>query len=76
MPVASLKLPPITQLSFSTTRAKDWDDILTAHKQEAVARTWTIREKRLGKHVMKLLDENSMTDNKKRKVNTAGSIQV
>ncbi|KAI0333500.1 Utp21-domain-containing protein [Cubamyces sp. BRFM 1775] len=54
IPIASLKFPPVSALSFSTTRSKDWDDILTAHTDEAVARTWTMKDKRLGKHVFTL----------------------
>lgn len=76
-PIANLKLPPITQLSFSTTRAKDWDDILTAHKQESVARTWSLREKKLGKRVMNLneADTSNRKDKRKKKV-PAGSVKV
>ncbi|KAF8643908.1 hypothetical protein AX16_008924 [Volvariella volvacea WC 439] len=50
IPIASLKFPPITSISYSTTRAKDWDDILTAHTDETFARSWTMQNKRLGKH--------------------------
>ncbi|KDQ61049.1 hypothetical protein JAAARDRAFT_152054 [Jaapia argillacea MUCL 33604] len=50
LPLSSLKYPPITSLAFSTTRAKDWDDVLTAHMDESVARTWTVSNKRVGKH--------------------------
>ncbi|RPD66386.1 Utp21-domain-containing protein [Lentinus tigrinus ALCF2SS1-7] len=57
IPIASLKFPPITALSYSTTRSKDWDDILTAHTDEAVARSWTMKDKRVGKHVFKVSGE-------------------
>ena len=50
IPVASLKLPAITALSYSTTRAKDWDDILTAHSDDTYSRTWSMPNKRKGKH--------------------------
>ncbi|CCM04722.1 uncharacterized protein FIBRA_06910 [Fibroporia radiculosa] len=50
IPIASLKFPPISALSYSTTRSKDWDDILTAHLDEASARTWTVKDKKLGKY--------------------------
>ncbi|EKM55193.1 uncharacterized protein PHACADRAFT_120318 [Phanerochaete carnosa HHB-10118-sp] len=50
VPVASLKFPPVTALAYSAARAKDWDDILTGHADETFARTWTMRDKRLGKH--------------------------
>ncbi|CDO73537.1 hypothetical protein BN946_scf185014.g7, partial [Trametes cinnabarina] len=57
IPITSLKFPPISALSYSTTRTKDWDDILTAHTDEAVARTWTMKDKRLGKHVFTVTEE-------------------
>jgi hypothetical protein len=52
IPLASLKLPPITALSYSTTRMKDWDDILTTHANETVARTWTMLGKKIGKYAL------------------------
>ncbi|KAI0086197.1 Utp21-domain-containing protein [Irpex rosettiformis] len=57
IPIASLKLPPITTMSFSTIRTKDWDDILTGHTDETFARTWTMRDKKLGKHTFALSGE-------------------
>ena len=50
IPVASLKFPPISSLSYSPTRAKDWDDILTAHFDETFARSWNMQAKKLGKN--------------------------
>ncbi|KAG5352836.1 hypothetical protein C0989_000178 [Termitomyces sp. Mn162] len=50
IPLASLKFPPITSMSYSTTRSKDWDNILTAHSEETFARSWTMLNKKLGKH--------------------------
>ncbi|EEB89750.1 hypothetical protein MPER_12120, partial [Moniliophthora perniciosa FA553] len=47
---ASLKLPAITALSHSAARSKDWDDILTAHTDETLARCWSMQNKKLGKH--------------------------
>ncbi|OJT09103.1 U3 small nucleolar RNA-associated protein 21 -like protein [Trametes pubescens] len=57
IPIASLKFPAISALSYSTIRTKDWDDILTAHTDEAVARTWTMKDKRVGKHVFTVAGE-------------------
>lgn len=37
-------------MSYSTTRSKDWDDILTSHTDETFARSWTMLNKRIGKH--------------------------
>ncbi|KAI0934749.1 hypothetical protein AcV5_006491 [Taiwanofungus camphoratus] len=50
IPITSLKFPSITSLSYSTTRAKEWDDIITAHAEETFARTWTMKDKKLGKY--------------------------
>ncbi|KAF9477557.1 Utp21-domain-containing protein [Pholiota conissans] len=50
IPLASLKFPPITSISYSSARTKDWDDILTCHGEETFARTWTMQSKRLGKY--------------------------
>ena len=58
MPVASLKFPPVTALAYSTTRTKDWDDVLTGHTDETFARTWTMRDKRLGKHSFSVASES------------------
>ncbi|PCH37842.1 Utp21-domain-containing protein [Wolfiporia cocos MD-104 SS10] len=49
VPIASLKFPPITALSFSSVRAKDWDGTLTAHSDETFARTWSVKDKKVGK---------------------------
>ena len=72
-PVSSLKLPPVTGLSFSTARSKDWDDILSAHKQESVARTWSLQNKKLGNWSMNFADDNA--DGKKWKT-PVGSVRV
>ncbi|KAL7283597.1 hypothetical protein ACG7TL_003032 [Trametes sanguinea] len=69
IPITSLKFPPISSLSYSTTRTKDWDDILTAHTDEAVARTWTMKDKRVGKHVFTVTGE-------KKKGAAVGSVKV
>ncbi|CAG7846316.1 U3 small nucleolar RNA-associated protein 21 homolog Short=U3 snoRNA-associated protein 21 [Serendipita indica DSM 11827] len=50
LPTESLKIPPVTCLSFSTARSKDWDDVLTGHVDESFARTWSVTNKRLGKY--------------------------
>ncbi|KAJ7685354.1 Utp21 specific WD40 associated putative domain-containing protein [Mycena polygramma] len=56
IPLASLKFPPITSISYSSSRAKDWDDILTGHTDETFARTWTMQNKKLGKHSLGFAD--------------------
>ncbi|KAI0691037.1 Utp21-domain-containing protein [Cytidiella melzeri] len=69
IPVASLKLPPVTSISFSTIRTKDWDDILTGHTDETFARTWTMKDKKMGNHTFTL-----SSDTKKRDV--VGSVKA
>ncbi|KIK59596.1 hypothetical protein GYMLUDRAFT_85896 [Collybiopsis luxurians FD-317 M1] len=56
IPVANLKFPPITALSYSSARSKDWDDILTAHSDETFSRTWTMQNKKLGRHTFGFAD--------------------
>ncbi|SJX64478.1 related to UTP21-U3 snoRNP protein [Sporisorium reilianum f. sp. reilianum] len=47
--ISSLKLPAASSLSFSLTRSRDWDDVLTTHQGRQFANTWTARDKRMGK---------------------------
>ncbi|WFD30083.1 rRNA-processing protein utp21 [Malassezia sp. CBS 17886] len=49
---SSLKLPPATSLSYSTTRSRDWDDVLTTHANDRYAHTWTVRDKRMNAAVL------------------------
>jgi U3 small nucleolar RNA-associated protein 21 len=51
---ASLKLPPITAISSATIRSKDWDDVLTSHAEDPIARTWWVQEKRIGSHALEM----------------------
>ncbi|EPQ28641.1 uncharacterized protein PFL1_03944 [Pseudozyma flocculosa PF-1] len=46
--VASLKLPPASAISYSNTRSRDWDDVLTTHQGLQFGHTWTVRDKRMG----------------------------
>lgn len=76
-PVARLKFPPIVQMAYSPTRSKDWDDILTAHKQETIARTWTMRDKKLGKWIFNPNDAGTIKEKEKRKKKVfLGSVRV
>ncbi|CAO3616505.1 unnamed protein product [Cunninghamella blakesleeana] len=45
-----LKLPIITDFTASTTKAKEWDNILTAHTNDIAGRSWSLKQKALGKH--------------------------
>ncbi|EPY49916.1 U3 snoRNP-associated protein Utp21 [Schizosaccharomyces cryophilus OY26] len=51
-----LKLPEIVSMSSSNTREKYWDNILTAHKNDNAARTWSWKNKTLGQHVLPTTD--------------------
>ncbi|CAO1635675.1 unnamed protein product [Sympodiomycopsis kandeliae] len=46
LPPTSLKLEPASSLSFSLTRSRDWDDILTIHPSSP-ARIWYGRDRRM-----------------------------
>ena len=52
--VATLKAPPITAISSASMRSKEWDDVLTAHSEDTVSRTWRVLEKRVGKHMLEV----------------------
>lgn len=56
IPLTSLKLPPVSALSWSSTRSRDWDDVLTAHSDEPFARTWNVQNKRKGAHSFNIAD--------------------
>lgn len=48
MSADQLKLPPITAMSSSWVRAKEWEDVLTVHQEDSSARTWRALESRIG----------------------------
>ncbi|KAM0791653.1 hypothetical protein ACM66B_006089 [Microbotryomycetes sp. NB124-2] len=49
---SSLKLPLINGLSYSTSRSKDWDDVVTVSQGENLGRSWSVQNKRVGKHTL------------------------
>jgi U3 small nucleolar RNA-associated protein 21 len=55
--VDDLKLPEIIAMASQSTREKDWDNILTAHKNDAAARSWRWEKRRLGSHLFKTSDK-------------------
>ncbi|POW02636.1 hypothetical protein PSHT_12028 [Puccinia striiformis] len=59
VPVSSLRLLPITSMSHSTSRSKDWDDLVTCHEGSAQGRTWSVQNKRIGKHSFSLIEKKS-----------------
>eukprot|EP00794_Sanderia_malayensis_P006767 gene6767-7529_t len=50
--VEELKLSPITDLDAETTRASDWDNVVTCHSGSAYVRTWRLQNKSIGKHTL------------------------
>ncbi|KAK6875438.1 U3 small nucleolar RNA-associated protein 21 [Candida tropicalis] len=51
------KFPEIISITSSTAREGEWENVITAHKDEPFARTWDSRNKRVGRHVLKTVDE-------------------
>eukprot|EP00037_Helgoeca_nana_P000952 m.24549 g.24549 ORF g.24549 m.24549 type:complete len:919 (+) comp11276_c0_seq1:225-2981(+) len=45
-----LKLPPITDFAAEEVREREWDNVVTTHARDGVARTWRWENKRLGSH--------------------------
>ncbi|KAJ7510043.1 Utp21 specific WD40 associated putative domain-containing protein [Mycena galericulata] len=76
VPLASLKFPPITSISYSSSRAKDWDDILTGHTDETFARTWTMQSKKLGKHSLGFADTINGKTRERRALGSVKSVCV
>lgn len=50
------KLPPILSLARENARVGEWDNIVTAHQDEAFARTWHSKNKKIGKHRLPTVD--------------------
>ena len=50
------KFPEIISISSSYAREGDWENIITAHKDETFARTWDSRNKRVGRHLLNTID--------------------
>ncbi|KAG2180209.1 hypothetical protein INT43_003998 [Umbelopsis isabellina] len=58
--IDELKLPQITQFAASERKQKEWDNILTCHLNDNGARTWSYKNKVLGKHVMQTKDTSAV----------------
>ena len=52
-PITVLEFSPVVAMSHSTGRAKDWDDMVTSHADEDYARSWSLLNKKHGKHSFK-----------------------
>lgn len=51
------KFSEIIAIASNQTHSRDWEDIVTAHKDEGFARTWSSNNKRVGRHQLKTVDE-------------------
>ncbi|CDH10921.1 probable U3 small nucleolar RNA-associated protein 21 [Zygosaccharomyces bailii ISA1307] len=50
------KLPEIVALAIENARVGEWENIITAHRGEVVARTWDMRRKRVGRWTLDTTD--------------------
>ncbi|KAJ8607251.1 hypothetical protein MRB53_040437 [Persea americana] len=58
--VEDLKLPEIVALAWQNTREKDWDNVITAHKDDPAARTWNWRKRKIGSHLLTTTDKSAV----------------
>ncbi|PWN33653.1 Utp21-domain-containing protein [Meira miltonrushii] len=52
-PVISLKLSPAISFAHSSTRTRDWDDLVTVHSGLPFAQSWSTRNNKMGEHRMR-----------------------
>lgn len=52
------ELPPINDLAYQADKQAEWDNILTAHKGEKFARSWSGRRGILGSNMMSTADDS------------------
>jgi len=50
------KFSEIVAITSSQAREGEWENVMTAHKDETFARTWDSRNKRVGRHNLKTID--------------------
>lgn len=55
-----LRLPEIVAMASQNTREKDWDNVLTAHKDDSAARSWNWSKRRLGSHLLQSTDKSAI----------------
>lgn len=51
------KLPEIISMAIENARIGEWENVLTAHKDEKEARTWDMRTKRVGRWTFNTTDD-------------------
>ncbi|KAG8930201.1 hypothetical protein FRC02_004503, partial [Tulasnella sp. 418] len=76
IPITNLKFPPVTSISFSNTRSKDWDDVLTTHADESFGRTWFVQDKKCGKWTLHLTEPPAEKGKKRVASNGVGVAKV
>ncbi|CUM66220.1 uncharacterized protein PRCAT00003880001 [Priceomyces carsonii] len=50
------KFPEVISLTTSQAREGEWENIISAHKDETFARTWDSRNKKVGRHTLATVD--------------------
>lgn len=50
------KFPEIISIAIENARLGEWENIITAHKDEKIARTWDMRSKRVGRWIFSTND--------------------
>ncbi|BFZ56439.1 rRNA-processing protein utp21 [Savitreella phatthalungensis] len=58
--IDGLKLNEVIAISHSTQRERDWDNIVTAHRDDSAARSWTWANRRLGQHILPTKDKSAV----------------
>ena len=53
-----LKLPAVVDFSSETVREEDWDGVVTCHQGGNYARTWSYKNKAIGKKTLTPVEEN------------------
>jgi U3 small nucleolar RNA-associated protein 21 len=48
----SLRVPCITDFESNEIRVRDWDNILTCHSNENKVRSWSLKRKAMGQHIL------------------------
>lgn len=55
------KIAPLIDIALENTRLGEWENVVSAHEGETVARTWDSQSKRIGKHRLATIDSGSVT---------------
>ncbi|CDK24709.1 unnamed protein product [Kuraishia capsulata CBS 1993] len=55
-PAGGQKFPEITSIAQESAREREWENVMTTHKNETFARTWNSRNKRVGRWNLNTID--------------------